>query len=87
MSEISSSGYGKHPERPKADSAHEPFITTASGMSGFFAVMMWWNDEREHGNPLFWEPWTTGIGRYSTKEEAEVEGRQWAEAEEVEFKP
>jgi len=56
------------------------FITTTSGMSGYFAVMVSWNPD-----PGFWEPWNTGFGRYATKAEAEVEGRIWAEAEELEF--
>jgi len=50
-------------------------------MSGHFAVLMWWNPD--HGG--FWEPWNTGFGRYATKEEARVEAREWAEAEEVRY--
>lgn len=57
------------------------FITTTKGGSGYFAVQMWWAPE--HGG--FWEPWQTGLGRFATQEEAEVEARDWAEAEGLEF--
>lgn len=59
------------------------FISVTSGMSGHFAVMYWWNPDLGG----FWEPWETGMGRYATKEEAEAEGRWWAESEELEFRP
>lgn len=58
-------------------------ISVSHGMSGYFAVMLCWNSE--HGG--FYEPWTTGIGRYATKEEAEEEAKQWAEDEEMEYRP
>lgn len=60
----------------------KPYVTSTKGMRGWFAVLMWWCPE-EGG---FWEPWQTGIGSYTTQEEAEVEARQWAEAEEVAFR-
>jgi hypothetical protein len=67
---------------PKAkDPAHEPYITVTQGMSGYFAVLLWWNPDMGG----FYEPWDTGIGRYGSREEAAVEGRQWAEAEELRF--
>ena len=62
---------------------HTSFISTTSGMSGFFAVMYWWN--KDLGG--FWEPWATGFGRYATQEEAIVEAQQWAIDEELEYKP
>lgn len=55
------------------------WISVTSGMSGWFAVML----VEEDG---FVEPQQTGIGRYKTKTEAEKEARQWAEAEELEFR-
>lgn len=58
----------------------ENFITTSLGIGGYFAVMMYWNPKG------FWEPWTTGFGRYETKAEAEVEAREWAKAEGLEFR-
>lgn len=61
------------------------FITTTKGMSGFFAVHMWLNEEEDFGP--FWEPYETGMGRYATREEAEVEARQWAEDWEMEYRP
>ena len=60
---------------------HKPYITVTHGMSGYFAVHVWWNPEG------FWEPWSTGFGRYSDKAQAIAEARQWAEAEEMEYKP
>jgi hypothetical protein len=84
MGKPEQSGYGKHPERPKhtADNVHRTYITTTSGMSGFFAVMLWWNPDMGG----FYEPWTTGTGRYLTVEEARAEARDWAEAEQVEYR-
>ena len=61
------------------------FITVTEGMSGFFAVHMWLNEEEDFGP--FWEPYDTGIGRYATREEAEVEARRWAEETEMEYRP
>jgi len=55
------------------------WITTTSGMSGYFAVMMWNDGEMD-------EPWETGMDRYKTKSEAETEGRKWAEDEGLEFR-
>lgn len=56
-----------------------PVITTTSGMSGYFAVMYWWNPE---GFP---EPYQTGFGRYATRAEAEEEAKAWAEAEGIRY--
>ncbi len=60
---------------------HKSFITTTQGMSGFFAVHVWWNPEG------FWEPWDTGIGRYSTEERAIEEAQSWAENADLEYVP
>ena len=64
------------------DDTHEDFITVTHGMSGYFAVWMTWTDE--FGG--FWEPYTTGIGRYPTAQEAHAEARDWAADEELEYK-
>jgi hypothetical protein len=61
----------------------KPFITTTQGGSGWFAVHYWWN--RDMGG--FWEPWDTGIGRYSSEEKAIEEAKDWAEAEGMEYVP
>lgn len=58
---------------------HPPFVTVTSGMSGYFAVMLVWKEEG------FYEPWTTGFGRYASKEDAAKEGKHWAEDEELEY--
>ena len=48
---------------------HPTFITVTQGMSGYFAVMVGWSWEEveEEG---FYEPVTTGFGRYKEKEDA-----------------
>lgn len=62
---------------------NSPYITIYQAVSGWKAVMMWWNNENDWGS--FWEPWQTGFGAYATPEEAASEARSWAAAEEVEF--
>ena len=62
------------------EQTHKPFITVSSGISGYFAVLMTWNDEG------FYEPWDTGIGRYREKSGAVNEAMRWALAEELEYK-
>ncbi len=57
-----------------------PYVTSTHGGRGWFAVLVWWNPDG------FWEPWQSGIGSYVTQEEAEVEAREWAEADEVAFR-
>lgn len=64
------------------ESGAEMWITVTSGMSGYFAVQMWRNPDMGG----FDEPWDTGFGRYKTRAEAEVEAREWAAAEELEFR-
>lgn len=60
------------------------FITTTEGMSGFFAVHMWLNEQEDFGS--FWEPYDTGMGRYATREEAVREAKWWAEQSEMEYR-
>lgn len=63
-----------------------PYIcTTGPAISGYFAVMMWYNDTGEYNLPPFWEPYQTGVGRYATREEAIAEAKDWAEAEGLEY--
>lgn len=57
------------------------FITTHKGGVGWMAVHVWWNPDG------YFEPYQTGIGRYRTKEEAEADGRDWADAEDLKFQP
>lgn len=61
---------------------HPPSITVTHGMSGYFAVMMTWNEE--HGG--FYEPRQTGFGRFSDKEAAVEEAMAWAISEEMEYR-
>lgn len=60
------------------------FITVTEGMSGFFAVHMWLNEEDEEFP--FWEPYDTGMGRYATREQAEAEALEWADQTAMEYK-
>lgn len=62
------------------------FITVTEGMSGFFAVHMWLNEEEDDIGP-FWEPYETGMGRYATHEEAMVEAMAWADETGMEYRP
>jgi hypothetical protein len=64
----------------------KPFITTTQGMSGWFAVQYWWNTKDVPGTG-FWEPWDTGLGRYSTEEKAIEEAQAWADSEGIEYVP
>ena len=60
------------------------FITVTEGMSGFFAVHMWFNTEDlDFG---FWEPYDTGMGRYATHEEAMVEALAWSDETGIEYR-
>lgn len=61
----------------------KPFITTTQGMSGFFAVMYWWNPDMGG----FWEPYETGFGRYSDEARAIEEAETWAENEQLDYQP
>lgn len=63
------------------DGLEYPHITTTYGLRGWFAVCLWWNPEMDG----FAEPWQSGIGSYGTQEEAAIEGRQWADTEELPF--
>lgn len=76
------------------DSSREPrkepkpmFVTTTGpAISGYFAVIMWWNDTGEHDLPGFWEPWNTGVGRYATNAEAIKEAKMIARSEGLEYR-
>jgi len=61
------------------------YVTTTEGMSGHFAVLLWWNDEPQQLQQLngFWEPWSTGAGRYPDQESAEEEAQFIARDEEL----
>lgn len=60
------------------------FVTVTSGMSGHFAVIMWWND-KDFKPDGFWEPWDTGFGRYATEDEARVEAIALADMEGIPY--
>lgn len=62
------------------------FITVSRLANGFAAVCYWQNNEEpELGS--FWEPWQTGIGRYTTELGAEEEALNWAFAEDIKYIP
>jgi hypothetical protein len=60
---------------------NKDFITITKGLRGWFAVHMWWNKELDG----FWEPWQSGIGSFENKADAIKEGKQWADAEGLDF--
>lgn len=69
------------------DNKHPSFIAVnlTPAMSGYFATLYSWTvDDFGQG---YYEPWTTGVGRYATWQEANVEGEAWAKDEGLEFKP
>ena len=72
----------KYSTDPTDENFVKDLITVTSGLSGHFAVHMWFNTEDEEMGG-FWEPWQSGIGRYATKEEAEIEAKSWAEMDEL----
>ena len=62
---------------------HPDYVSVTHGMSGYFAVHLRWYNEFSG----YYDVEQSGHGRYSTKEEAEAEGREWAKAMGVEFRP
>jgi len=56
------------------------YITTSKGMRGHYSLMV------EVDAKGFAEPHVSGEMSYSTKEEAEQDAREWAEAEGLEYK-
>lgn len=64
---------------PEVPAGPPPHVTVAQGMSGWFAVLVSWNDEG------FWEPEQTGVGRYDERFDAEVEAMEWADDEGLAF--
>lgn len=52
-------------------------VDVTEGMSGHFAVIIWWNPDMGG----FWEPWDTGEGRYATATEAYLEAKAIGEAD------
>jgi hypothetical protein len=61
----------------------KPYVTTTNSITGWMAVLLTWNAEE----PAGYEPAQTGVGKYATKEEAEIEAKEWARDEGVEFRP
>ena len=59
-----------------------PYITVTPGMSGHFAVMVWWNPELGG----FEEPYVTGIGRYKSSAGAIREAKTWAKGEGIDYR-
>ena len=60
-----------------------PFIAVnGPSLPGYYATLFSWNSIEG-----FYEPESTGFGRYNTKQEAEQEALQWAKDEELEYMP
>ena len=60
------------------------YITTSYGMRGYFAVLI--GRFRTRMGCTFDEPIMTGVGSYDSKEEVELEAREWAASEQIELK-
>ena len=56
-------------------------ISTTHGFSGYFAVMLADYEDMDWSTDVV----KSGVGRYQSREEAEMEGRMWALAEEIPF--
>lgn len=59
-----------------------PYVTVTYGGAGYFAVLLCWNED--HGG--FWEPWETGFVRSPFKDVAAREAKEWAAAENLEYR-
>ena len=57
------------------------YITISRGMSGYYAIHIWWNPEG------FCEPWNAGGTSYNNPKLAINEGRDWADSLGLEFRP
>jgi hypothetical protein len=57
------------------------YWTTTQGMSGYFAVRIWFNPDMGG----FEEPEDTGVGRYRTLEDAVLEATEQAAAEGIPY--
>ena len=62
---------------------HPDYVTVSHGMAGFYAVYLKWNAENGNG---FYEPWNTSESFGSNRAAAETYAKDWAEAEEVEYR-
>ena len=60
---------------------HKPYIRVTSGMRGYFPVLLVWDEEMK-----FYEPYLTG-STCKTYDEAVSAAEEWAEAEELEYRP
>jgi hypothetical protein len=61
---------------------HQAFITVGYGIGGFFAVSMEWDEEAQQHLPG-----CTADVRWPHKYQAEVEAKEWAEAENLRYLP
>ncbi len=63
------------------------YITVTSGLRGFFCVYVVWETyDTGDGRYAGYEPFLTSPISHDTREAAEVEAREWADAEGVEFR-
>ncbi len=57
------------------------YVTITSGMRGYFAVLLSWDEECGCCTP-----WETGVGSYETAEETIPEAVSWARDEGIAFR-
>lgn len=58
-----------------------PYVTVTHGMRGYFAVLRSWYEEDQ-----MWDNTQSGAFSFKTREEAIVDAKEWAIAEEIEYK-
>lgn len=66
-------------QRPADYRGH--WISVYQPIAGWKAIEYWWNPDMGG----FWEPWQTGFSAWATKDEAVIDAKVWAEAEELPY--
>lgn len=59
----------------------ESYVTVTHGMRGYFAVLRSWYEEDQ-----MWDNTCTSSFSFKTREEAVVDAKDWATAEEIKYK-
>lgn len=69
------------------DKILDEYITTYLSITGWTAVhrVLVLEEGEKDSEQAYWDNQQTGIGKYRTRKEAEVEAKSWAECEEIRF--
>lgn len=65
----------------ESQNTHPPYIAVTHGIRGYFAVLIAWDKELE-----CYTPWNSSPLSFATRGEANLDAKEWAEAEELECK-